>query len=66
MIDDTLHRVAPILTRLGQLVSRYGLIGVSLWTLGDSLAAARSTREAEPSRPPVANWPKLRRSAARR
>jgi uncharacterized membrane protein YkgB len=42
------------------------LIGVSLWTLGDSLAAARSTREAEPSRPAGANWPNLRRSAARR
>jgi uncharacterized membrane protein YkgB len=42
------------------------LIGVSLWTLGDSLAAARSTREAQPSRPAGANWPNLRRSAARR
>ncbi|HEY2501627.1 MAG TPA: DUF417 family protein [Mycobacterium sp.] len=41
------------------------LIGVSLWTLGDSLAAARSTREGEPSRPAGANWPNLRRSAAR-
>jgi uncharacterized membrane protein YkgB len=42
------------------------LIGVSLWTLGDSLAAAPSTREAQPSRPAGANWPNLRRSAARR
>jgi hypothetical protein len=28
MINDTLNRVAPSLTRLGQLVSRYGLVFV--------------------------------------
>jgi uncharacterized membrane protein YkgB len=41
------------------------LIGVSLWTLGDSLAAARFTRAERPSRSAGANWPGLRRSADR-
>ena len=31
MINDTLNRVAPSLTRLGQLVSRYGLVIVLAW-----------------------------------
>jgi uncharacterized membrane protein YkgB len=31
MIDDTLNRVAPSLTRWGQLISRYGLVVVLAW-----------------------------------
>jgi uncharacterized membrane protein YkgB len=31
MIDDTLNRAAPLLTRSGQLVSRYGLVIVLAW-----------------------------------
>src|SRR5262249_47443056 len=31
MINDTMHRVAPALTRLGQHISRYGLVVVLAW-----------------------------------
>jgi uncharacterized membrane protein YkgB len=31
MIEDTLNRTAPLLTRSGQLVSRYGLVVVLAW-----------------------------------
>jgi uncharacterized membrane protein YkgB len=41
------------------------LIGVALWTLGDSLMAASLTRVAGPHRSAAANWPSLRRSEAR-
>jgi uncharacterized membrane protein YkgB len=37
------------------------LIGVALWSLGESLAAVRFTRGAEPDRPADANSPSLRR-----
>jgi len=42
------------------------LIGVALWTLGDSLTAARFTRGAGPHRSAGVNWPSLRRSAVPR
>ena len=31
MIEDTLNRAAPLLTRSGQLISRYGLVVVLAW-----------------------------------
>ncbi len=42
------------------------LIGVALWTLGDSLVAVRLTRGRAPYRPAGAGWPSLRRSGGRR
>jgi uncharacterized membrane protein YkgB len=47
----------PVLSGMpGQfLLKDLVLIGVALWTLGDSLAAARVTRVAEPDRPATAN-----------
>ena len=57
----------PVLSALpGQfLLKDLVLIGVALWTLGDSLAAARLRRGEEPDPPAAANWPSPRRSAAR-
>jgi uncharacterized membrane protein YkgB len=58
----------PVLSALpGQfLLKDLVLIGVALWTLGDSLtAASAATRRAGPHRSAAGNWPSLRRSAVR-
>jgi uncharacterized membrane protein YkgB len=57
----------PVLSALpGQfLLKDLVLIGVALWTLGDSLGAARFRRRAEPSQSIAANSPNPRRSANR-
>jgi uncharacterized membrane protein YkgB len=58
----------PVLSALpGQfLLKDLVLIGVSFWTLGDSLTAAGFTREGAPSHTAGATRPDLRRSAVRR
>ncbi len=58
----------PVLSALpGQfLLKDLVLIGVALWTLGDSLAAAQFTRGGAPYQPAGANWTSPRRSEGRR